>query len=37
MADRDVEDTIAAVTKVVLDSRRAKTASPGWSASPERV
>jgi dTDP-4-amino-4,6-dideoxygalactose transaminase len=37
MDDRDVEDTIAAVGKVVLNSRRAKAASPGRSASPGRV
>jgi dTDP-4-amino-4,6-dideoxygalactose transaminase len=37
MEDRDVEDTITAVTKVVLNSRRSKTASPGRSASPGRV
>lgn len=37
MDDRDVEDTITAVTKVVLNSRRSKTASPGRSASPGRV
>jgi dTDP-4-amino-4,6-dideoxygalactose transaminase len=37
MDDRDVEDTITAVSKVVLNSRRAKAASPGRSASPGRV
>lgn len=37
MDDRDVEDTITAVGKVVLNSRRAKAASPGRSASPGRV
>jgi dTDP-4-amino-4,6-dideoxygalactose transaminase len=37
MDDRDVEDTIAAVGKVVLNSRRAKAASPGRSGSPGRV
>jgi dTDP-4-amino-4,6-dideoxygalactose transaminase len=37
MDDRDVEDTITAVGKVILNSRRAKAASPGRSASPGRV